>query len=128
MKHIGNIVLDDMPFEPHFVRGIVMIKIFFSAEKNYDTKLFKFHKVIIYASLNTTSITFIHFNCGKCMCSQWVTGFPLGLKNLEKWEGIFQSGKSQGILNRLEKSGKITQNTGKLKEFEINVIWYFNDI
>ena len=29
-----------------------------------------------------------------------------------KWEGIFQSGKSQGILNRLEKSGKITQNTG----------------
>ena len=29
---------------------------------------------------------------------------------------------SQGILNRLEKSGKITQNTGKLKEFEINII------
>ena len=25
-------------------------------------------------------------------------GFPLGLENLEKWEGIFQSGKSQGIL------------------------------
>ena len=45
------------------------------------------------------------------------TGFPLGLENLEKWEGIFQSGKSQGILNRLEKSGKITQNTGKLREF-----------
>ena len=41
-------------------------------------------------------------------------GFPIGLENLEKWEGIFQSGKSQGILNRLEKSGKITQNTGKL--------------
>ena len=37
------------------------------------------------------------------------SGFPLGLENLEnleKWEGIFQSGKSQGILNRLEKSGK----------------------
>ena len=49
-------------------------------------------------------------------------GFPLGLENLEKWEGIFQSGKSQGILNRLEKSGKITQNTGKLREFEINII------
>ena len=50
----------------------------------------------------------------------WVgeAGFPLGLENLEnleKWEGIFQSGKSQGILNRLEKSGKITQNTGKLR-------------
>ena len=55
-------------------------------------------------------------------------GFPLGLENLEnleKWEGIFQSGKSQGILNRLEKSGKITQNTGKLGEFEINIILYF---
>ena len=47
------------------------------------------------------------------------SGFPLGL---EKWEGIFQSGKSQGILNRLEKSGKITQNTGKLREFDINII------
>ena len=38
-----------------------------------------------------------------------LSGFPLGLEkleNLEKWEGIFQSGKSQGILNRLEKSGK----------------------
>ena len=44
-----------------------------------------------------------------------ITGFPLGLENLEKWEGIFQSGKSQGILNRLEKSGKTTQNTGKLR-------------
>ena len=22
-------------------------------------------------------------------------------------------------------SGKITQNTGKLREFEINIIWYF---
>ena len=55
-------------------------------------------------------------------------GFPLGLENLEKWKGIFQSGKSQGILNRLEKSGKITQNTGKLREFELNIIWYFNDI
>ena len=48
--------------------------------------------------------------------------FPLGLENLEKWEGIFQSGKSQGILKRLEKSGKIKLNTGKLKEFEINII------
>ena len=30
--------------------------------------------------------------------------------------------ENQGILNRLEKSGKITQNTGKLGEFEINII------
>ena len=43
------------------------------------------------------------------------TRFPLRLENLGKWEGIFQSGKSQGILNRLEKSGKTTQNTGKLR-------------
>ena len=50
------------------------------------------------------------------------TGFPLGLENLGKWEGIFQSGKSQGILNRREKSGKIIQNTGKIREFEINII------
>ena len=50
------------------------------------------------------------------------TGFPLGL---EKWEDIFQSGKSWGILNRLEKSGKITQKTGKLREFEMNIILYF---
>ena len=40
----------------------------------------------------------------------------------KKWEGILQSGKSQEILNRLEKSGEITQNTGKLWEFEINII------
>ena len=53
------------------------------------------------------------------------TGFPLGLENLEnleKWEGIFQSGKSQGILKRLEKSGKsqgkshkILENSGNLR-------------
>ena len=38
--------------------------------------------------------------------AQPISGFPLGLENLEKWEGI---------LNRLEKSGKTTQNTGKLR-------------
>ena len=54
-------------------------------------------------------------------CILFTAGFPLGLEkleNLEKWEGIFQSGKSLGILNRLEKSGKITQNAGKLWEFQ----------
>ena len=41
---------------------------------------------------------------------------------MRKWEGIFQSGKSQGILNRLEKSRKThTQNTGKVREFPTNV-------
>ena len=43
-----------------------------------------------------------------------ISGFPLGL---EKWEGIFQAGKSPEILNRLEKSGKITQKAGKIREF-----------
>ena len=42
-----------------------------------------------------------------------------------KWEDIFQSGKSQGIFNGLEKAGKIKQNTGKLKEFQTNVIYNF---
>ena len=59
---------------------------------------------------------------------QWDrTGFPLRLEkrvNLEKWEGIFQSGKSRGILNRLVKSGKITQITGKLREFLKNFICF----
>ena len=54
-----------------------------------------------------------------------ITGFPL---RLEKLEGIFLSGKSQGILNSLEKSGKITQNTGKLWEFQTNFICYFSVI
>ena len=45
-----------------------------------------------------------------------VTGFPLGLENLEKWEGIFQSGKSQGILMRLEKSGKSQGKSHKILE------------
>ena len=32
--------------------------------------------------------------------------------------------KSQGILNRLEKSGVITQNTEKVREFQKNFIYY----
>ena len=56
------------------------------------------------------------------------TGFPFGLENLKKWEGIFQSGKSQGILNRLENSLKISQNTGKFREFQTNIICYFSVI
>ena len=51
-----------------------------------------------------------------------MSGFPLGLENLEKWEGIFQSGNFEQTGKVREKSGKITQNTGKLREFEINII------
>ena len=57
------------------------------------------------------------------------TGFPLGLENLEKWEGIFQSGKSQGIFNRL---GKVRENHTKywknIREFQKNVKLFFSDI
>ena len=52
-------------------------------------------------------------------------GFPLGLENLEKWEGIFQSGNFEQTGKVREKSGKITQNTGKLREFQTNIIFYF---
>ena len=52
-------------------------------------------------------------------------------KNWKNWEGIFQSEKSQGILNRLEKSGTITRNTVKFREFQTNILfvifyWYLN--
>ena len=52
--------------------------------------------------------------CGVCgTVNNLSTWFPLGLG---KREGIFQSGKCQGILLRLEKSEKFTQNTGKIKK------------
>ena len=35
---------------------------------------------------------------------------------------------SQGILNRLEKSGKTTQNTGKLRKFQKKILCYFSMI
>ena len=47
---------------------------------------------------------------------------PTRTEKPEKMEGIFRWGKSQGILNRLEKSRKThTQNTGKVREFPTNV-------
>ena len=50
---------------------------------------------------------------------------PTVLQILGKWKGIFQLGKSQEILNRLEKSSKISQNTGKVREFHTNIVYYF---
>ena len=35
-----------------------------------------------------------------------LTGFPLGLENLAKWEGIFQSGN-------FEQTGKVRENLTK---------------
>ena len=40
-------------------------------------------------------------------------GFPLGLENLEKWEGIFQSGN-------FEQTGKVRENHTKYWKTEIN--------
>ena len=48
-----------------------------------------------------------------------IVRIPIRTGKPGKWEGIFQSGKSLGILNRLEKSGKMTSNTGKHEEFQI---------
>ena len=58
----------------------------------------------------------LYYICTSLHMSMFVntnSWFPHRLENLEKWENCFQSGKSQGILNRLEKSGNFTQNTGK---------------
>ena len=52
------------------------------------------------------------------------TGFPLELENLKNRKGFY----SQGILNRLEKLGKITQNTAKFRQFQTNIICYFGVI
>ena len=66
------------------------------------------------------------------LCFNHWPWFPHGL---EKWENFFQSGKSQEIFNRLEKSGNFTQDTGKIREFcskywenegiLSNFIWFF---
>ena len=45
----------------------------------------------------------------------------VGLRNMEKLEGIFQLGK----LEHAGKVGKIKQNTGKIREFQTNVICYY---
>ena len=50
------------------------------------------------------------------------SGFPLRLENIENGKAF----SSHGILTRLEKSGKIRQNTGKLSEFQTNVSCYFS--
>ena len=45
------------------------------------------------------------------------SGFPLRLENLEKREGILQSGNFEKIRKVSEESGKMTENTGKHREF-----------
>ena len=58
-----------------------------------------------------------HIDIDKKM-SEISTGFALRLENGKEFT-------SQEILNRQEKSGKITQNTGKVREFQTNLIYYF---
>ena len=41
---------------------------------------------------------------------------PTGTGKPGKWDGIFQLGKSPGILLNLEKSGNFTQNIGKIRK------------
>ena len=45
-----------------------------------------------------------------------ISWFPLELEDLEKWESIFQSAKSRGILLRLKRPGNFPQNTGKIRK------------
>ena len=50
---------------------------------------------------------------------RYVTRVPVRTEKPGKWEGIFQSVKSQGILNRLEKAGKshkILENSGNFRK------------
>ena len=50
-------------------------------------------------------------------CDFLIPGFPL---RLETWKNL-EASSNQG--NRLEKSGKIIQNTGKVREFQTNVAY-----
>ena len=56
------------------------------------------------------------------------SSFPLllqKLENLEKWEPIFQSRKSQWIFDWLEKSANFTKDSGKAREFYTEIIPVF---
>ena len=53
------------------------------------------------------------------------SGFPLGLENQGNEKAFSSEGKVREFFNRLEQSGKITQNTGKVRVFQTNVIYYF---
>ena len=45
-------------------------------------------------------------------CFAKLSGFPLTLENLEKWEGIFQSGKFEETGNVMENHQKYWKNWG----------------
>ena len=66
------------------------------------------------------SIPFMGYVFNNFMVPTW-TG------KLGKCENIFQSGKSQVILNRLEKSGNFTPNTEKVKDFVQFLFLFFFD-
>ena len=77
--------------------------------------------VLIFLNLSRIMKTFARFFFVNLMYIRVLNG------NLGKWENIFRSEKSQQILNRLQKPGKITQNTEKQMSFGI-FLCYFNEM
>ena len=63
-------------------------------------------------------------NYTRTQTNKYLQGSHSDWKTWKKYKGIFQSRKSQGTLNRLEKSEKVTQNTGK-NEGNSNKCYYY---
>ena len=78
-------------------------------------------------TMKISSIPIIGIDIGTKLGAVAIQRFHSDWKNWKTWKNgkAFSSqGKSQRILNRLEKSGKITQNTGKVREFQKNFIYF----
>ena len=79
----------------------------------------------LYIKNGTFAATHTTHVCAACSTvrstAAYLSGFPLGRENLEKWEGIFRL----GIFEQTEKETEITQNTTKIRVFQTNVIYYF---
>ena len=55
-----------------------------------------------------------------------ISGFPLRLENLEKWEGIFRSGKKS---MNFEQTGKVRENYTKYWKIQGQMLFViFSDI
>ena len=63
---------------------------------------------------NRHHFVYINTNESSLVYGNKLTGFPLGLENLEKWEGIFQSGN-------FEQTGKVREN--HTKYWKTQEIW-----
>ena len=72
----------------------------------------------------SSRVSFSNFRIYSYTCNSLYVdhpGFLLGLENLEKWEGILESGNFE----QTGKSGIITQNTGNIRETRTSVIYFF---